>query len=75
VRQAHDLRPLMTSSSTPHWPIKLRFEDRVRVAGEIVAGHVDLNIVLANELHIQRLWIKLRGAIKTYALFNVPGQG
>ncbi|KAJ7877648.1 hypothetical protein B0H13DRAFT_1893096 [Mycena leptocephala] len=62
----------MTSSSTPHWPIKLRFEDRVRVAGETVAGHVDLNIVLANELHIQRLWIKLRGAIKTYALFEAP---
>ncbi|KAJ7820625.1 hypothetical protein B0H13DRAFT_2377749 [Mycena leptocephala] len=61
----------MTSSSTPHWPIKLRFEDRVRVAGEIVAGHVDLNIVLANELHIQRLWIKLRGAIKT----QITGSG
>ncbi|KAJ6524422.1 hypothetical protein DFH09DRAFT_1286365 [Mycena vulgaris] len=32
---------MTSASSTPHWvgPIKLRFEDRLRVAGETIAGH------------------------------------
>ncbi|KAF7333460.1 Arrestin-N domain-containing protein [Mycena venus] len=54
---------IMTSTQEP---IRLRFDNgRVRVAGEIIAGHVDLNVALAQELHIQRLWIKLRGVVKT----------
>ncbi|KAJ6566548.1 hypothetical protein B0H19DRAFT_941290 [Mycena capillaripes] len=54
----------MAPNSTPD-PIKLVFEDRVRVAGETIAGRVDLNVALAQEMHIQRLWIKFRGGIKT----------
>jgi hypothetical protein len=64
----------MASSSTLQSPIKLQFKDRVRVAGETIAGHVDLNMVQAQELQIHHLWINYRGAIKTYALVYIPGQ-
>ncbi|KAJ7719130.1 hypothetical protein B0H16DRAFT_1607432 [Mycena metata] len=54
---------IMTSTQQP---IQLQFDNlRVRVAGETIAGHVNLNVALAQELHIQRLWIKLRGDVKT----------
>ncbi|KAJ7231013.1 hypothetical protein C8J57DRAFT_1385765 [Mycena rebaudengoi] len=58
----------MASSSTLQSPIKLHFKDRVRVAGETIAGHVDLNMAQAQELQIHHLWINYRGAIKTQIL-------
>ncbi|KAF8152015.1 hypothetical protein K438DRAFT_1778527 [Mycena galopus ATCC 62051] len=58
----------MASSSNLQPPIKLDFKDYVRVAGETIAGHVDLNMAQAQELHIHHLWIKCRGAIKTQVL-------
>ncbi|KAJ7923475.1 hypothetical protein B0H13DRAFT_61477 [Mycena leptocephala] len=58
----------MASSSNFQSPIKLHFKDRVRVAGETIAGHVDLNMAQAQELRIHHLWINCRGAIKTEIL-------
>ncbi|KAF8147157.1 hypothetical protein K438DRAFT_1780245 [Mycena galopus ATCC 62051] len=58
----------MASSSNLQPPIKLDFKDCVRVAGETIAGHVDLNMAQAQELHIHHLWIKCRGALKTQIL-------
>ncbi|KAF8187225.1 hypothetical protein K438DRAFT_1936507 [Mycena galopus ATCC 62051] len=58
----------MASSSNLQPSIKLHFKDRVRVAGETIAGHVDLNMAHAQELHIHHLWIKCRGALKTQIL-------
>ncbi|KAJ6590001.1 hypothetical protein DFH09DRAFT_1074485 [Mycena vulgaris] len=54
----------MASSSTSQ-PITLHFQNVVRVAGETIEGHVDLNVALAQEDHVEQLRIKLRGAITT----------
>jgi hypothetical protein len=54
----------MASSSAPQ-PITLNFQNVVRVAGETIEGHVDLNVALAQEDHIEQLRIKLRGSITT----------
>ncbi|KAJ7503091.1 hypothetical protein B0H11DRAFT_2361119 [Mycena galericulata] len=55
---------MATSRSSPQ-PITLNFQNRVHVAGEKIAGHVDLNVALAQEDHIEHLRIKFRGAITT----------
>jgi len=48
--------------------IALDFETGyVRVAGEAVSGHVDINIALAEQEKIERVRVKLIGCIKTYA--------
>ncbi|KAJ6588706.1 hypothetical protein B0H19DRAFT_1100805 [Mycena capillaripes] len=54
----------MASSSAPQ-PITLHFQNVVRVAGEIIAGSVDLNVALAQEHRIEHLRIKFRGSITT----------
>ncbi|KAJ7125248.1 hypothetical protein C8R44DRAFT_135090 [Mycena epipterygia] len=55
----------MASSSTLPQPITLHFQNVVRVAGETIEGHVDLNVTLAQEDRIEQLRIKLRGSIVT----------
>ncbi|KAJ7185448.1 hypothetical protein C8R46DRAFT_379581 [Mycena filopes] len=52
------------ASSDPA-PITLHFQDLVRVAGETIAGSVDLNVALAQENRIEHLRIKFRGSIST----------
>ncbi|KAJ7869108.1 hypothetical protein B0H14DRAFT_292448 [Mycena olivaceomarginata] len=54
----------MASNTAPQ-PITLHFQNVVRVAGETIAGSVDLNLGLAQEEHIEELRIKLRGATTT----------
>ncbi|KAJ7125247.1 hypothetical protein C8R44DRAFT_135092 [Mycena epipterygia] len=44
-------------------PITLHFQNVARVAGETIEGHVDLNVILAQEDRIEQLRIKLRGSI------------
>ncbi|KAJ7640807.1 hypothetical protein DFH06DRAFT_1000455 [Mycena polygramma] len=46
--------------------IILNFQNIIRVAGETIAGTVDLNVALAQEHHIEHVQIGLRGLIKTY---------
>ncbi|KAJ7163765.1 hypothetical protein C8R46DRAFT_325594 [Mycena filopes] len=56
----------MASSSTPQPRlITLRFPNLVRVAGETIEGHVDLNLSLARKDGIQSLRIEFRGVIQT----------
>jgi hypothetical protein len=55
----------MASNTAPQ-PITLHFQNVVRVAGETIAGSVDLNLGLAQEEHIEELRIKFRGATTTY---------
>ncbi|KAJ6631466.1 hypothetical protein B0H10DRAFT_2207122 [Mycena sp. CBHHK59/15] len=45
--------------------ITLHFPEFVRVAGEVLQGHVDLNVALAKEDKIEKLYIKFRGSIVT----------
>ncbi|KAJ7869107.1 hypothetical protein B0H14DRAFT_3581729 [Mycena olivaceomarginata] len=54
----------MASNSAPQ-AVTLHFQNLVRVAGETIAGTVDLNIALAQEERIEELRIKFRGAITT----------
>jgi hypothetical protein len=53
------------ASNTPHEAITLHFQNVVRVAGETIAGRVDLNVALAQEHRIEQLRIKFRGSITT----------
>jgi hypothetical protein len=46
----------------------LHFPDIVRVAGEIVQGHVELNLRKALDEKVENVRIKLRGSIVTYVL-------
>jgi hypothetical protein len=55
----------MASNSAPQ-AVTLHFQNLVRVAGETIAGTVDLNVALAQEERIEELRIKFRGAITTY---------
>ncbi|KAJ6491707.1 hypothetical protein C8R47DRAFT_1214504 [Mycena vitilis] len=43
----------------------LHFPDIVRVAGEVLQGHVELNVPLAMEDKVEKVSIKLRGSIVT----------
>ncbi|KAJ7037959.1 hypothetical protein C8F04DRAFT_1090779 [Mycena alexandri] len=52
------------ASSGPQ-PVTLHFQDLVRVAGETIAGSVDLHVALAQENRIEHLRIKFRGSIST----------
>ncbi|KAF7344452.1 Arrestin-N domain-containing protein [Mycena sanguinolenta] len=45
--------------------ITLHFQNVLRVAGETIAGSVDLNMALAQQEHIEELRIKFVGAITT----------
>ncbi|KAJ7125253.1 hypothetical protein C8R44DRAFT_619278 [Mycena epipterygia] len=56
---------MASSSSTLPQPITLHFQNVVRVAGETIEGHVDLNVAQAQEDHIEQLRVKLRGSIST----------
>ncbi|KAJ7130334.1 hypothetical protein C8R44DRAFT_613468 [Mycena epipterygia] len=55
----------MASSSTVSQPITLHFQNVVRVAGETIEGHVDLNMALAQKKHIEQLRAELTGYILT----------
>ncbi|KAF7344441.1 Arrestin-N domain-containing protein [Mycena sanguinolenta] len=57
-------------------PIALHFQsDPIRrVAGETIAGSVDLNIARAQEEHIEKLRIEFRGAITTQVTEQNPGR-
>ncbi|KAJ6521326.1 hypothetical protein B0H19DRAFT_1353128 [Mycena capillaripes] len=46
----------------------LHFPDIVRVAGEFLQGHVELNVPKAMEDKVENVRIKLRGSIVTYVL-------
>jgi hypothetical protein len=48
----------------------LHFPDIVRVAGEIVQGHVELNLRKALDEKVENVRIKLRGSIVTYVLLS-----
>ncbi|KAJ7640815.1 hypothetical protein DFH06DRAFT_1215302 [Mycena polygramma] len=54
----------MASSARPQ-AITLNFPNLVRIAGETIAGTVDLNVGLAQEHHIEHVRINVRGLIKT----------
>jgi uncharacterized surface anchored protein len=58
------------ASNTALQPITLHFQNAVRVAGETIAGSVDLNLGLAQEEHIEELRIKFRGATATYVSYR-----
>ncbi|KAJ7640789.1 hypothetical protein DFH06DRAFT_1334510 [Mycena polygramma] len=53
------------ASSTDPQAITLNFQNLIRVAGETIAGTVDLNVALAQEHRIEHVRIKLRGSITT----------
>ncbi|KAJ7037946.1 hypothetical protein C8F04DRAFT_385901 [Mycena alexandri] len=55
------------ASTSPQQPrlITLHFPNLVRVAGETIEGHVDLNLPLARKDGIETLQIELRGVIET----------
>jgi hypothetical protein len=46
-------------------PLILHFDNRVRVAGEVLEGSVDLNFVLAQEQEIDHVRVKVRGSAQT----------
>jgi hypothetical protein len=50
--------------------ISLSFAPKIFVAGEVISGHVDLDIGLALEDDIQRVRVKLRGLMTTYVYIN-----
>ncbi|KAJ6631461.1 hypothetical protein B0H10DRAFT_2207118 [Mycena sp. CBHHK59/15] len=56
---------MASSSASQPQAITLHFQNVGRVAGETLEGHVDLNVALAQEDHIEHLRIKLRGSIVT----------
>ena len=47
--------------------ISLSFQSNVRVAGETISGHVDINHTRAEEENIKEVLVKLIGRITTYA--------
>jgi hypothetical protein len=49
--------------------MNLHLSDFVRVAGEILSGHVEMNMAQAQEDKLEHLRIKLRGSIVTYMSF------
>ncbi|KAF7344477.1 Arrestin-N domain-containing protein [Mycena sanguinolenta] len=53
------------AATTASQPIILHFQNVPRVAGEIIAGTVDLNVALAQQERIEEVRIKFRGAITT----------
>ncbi|KAJ7470385.1 hypothetical protein FB451DRAFT_1253559 [Mycena latifolia] len=44
-------------------PITLHFQNRVRISGEVLQGHVELNVPLALQDGIEHVRVKLRGSI------------
>ncbi|KAJ6495372.1 hypothetical protein C8R45DRAFT_1133893 [Mycena sanguinolenta] len=62
----------MATSASPL--ITLHFQNVRRVAGETIAGSVDLNIARAQEERIERLRIEFRGAITTHITTPNPGR-
>ncbi|KAJ7125252.1 hypothetical protein C8R44DRAFT_782710 [Mycena epipterygia] len=65
---------MASSSTSVPQPITLHFQNVVRVAGETIEGHVDLNVVRAREEHIEQLRVELKGSILT-EIAESNGQG
>lgn len=54
------------STTSTDGPLTLHFHDMTRVAGEMIQGSVELNLISAQEDNLDRLRIKFRGTIHSY---------